>query len=553
MIKIEDLFLPVLIVVDDTITACNDNFSTLVGMDVNTLKDRRLDELLYVENTDSSNTLSITSVLKKAAKDKDGCSVFATLRDINFYHATVEVHCQKYDGKSNNSLKLYFRVIENKSIDPITRLPNGWAMSARATHLFDSMPSNTHKMRLLVLSVDNFSTINFRYGFDAGDNYLLLLGKALQATVKHDGLVVRFSNARFGILIENNHKLSTLDFNAYIAMFSQDLCRLSRKPLILDNGIEINKSFSIGVSEDHSEYESYFSMEIAAEMAMRESERHSNSYYCFANDESKPALMTDKLIIDEFPNAIEKGLINIHYQPQYDLKNKKLVGFEALSRWVHKDLGYIAPDVFIRIAEEIGLHFEFDLWVFTQVCDQIVSWQGMHVYPPRVAINISFKTLEMNDFVNRLAAIIDKSGCPKDLLEIEVTETAGISNIDVLIDNVRAVQELGIHIAVDDFGTGYSSLSLVRKLRSCLNTLKIDRSLVADICVSSLDREFARKVIGIGKVLEVNVLAEGVETLEQRDLLQQLGCDYAQGYYFDKALSTKESKALIIKETCRIV
>ncbi|MBL1416525.1 MAG: EAL domain-containing protein, partial [Moritella sp.] len=238
----------------------------------------------------------------------------------------------------------------------------------------------------------------------------------------------------------------------------------------------------------------------------------------------------------------------IHYQPQYEFENNKLVGFEALSRWMHKDLGYISPDVFIRIAEDIGLHFEFDLWVFTQVCHQIVQWREEYVYSPRIAINISFKTLEMTDFVTRLQSIIEHSGCPTNLLEIEVTETASISNMITLIDNVRAVKKLGINIAIDDFGTGYSSLSLVRTLRSSLDTLKIDRSLVADICSSPLDREFARKVIGLGEVLEVKVLAEGVETLAQRDLLQELGCDYAQGYYFDKALTVKAAEKLIIKQ-----
>lgn len=256
----------------------------------------------------------------------------------------------------------------------------------------------------------------------------------------------------------------------------------------------------------------------------------------------------NKLIIDEFPAAIENSLIKIHYQPQYELTNNKLVGFEALSRWIHQDLGYIAPDVFVRIAEDIGLHFEFDLWVFSQVCKQLVQWREMDVYSPRVAINISFKTLEMTNFVTRLQAIIAKTGCPKHLLEIEVTETASITNMLTLIDNVRAVKDLGLHIAIDDFGTGYSSLSLVRTLRSSLDTLKIDRSLIADICDSKLDREFARKVIGLGEVLEVKVLAEGVETLAQRDLLQALGCDYAQGYYFDKALSDIEAKKLIINQ-----
>jgi len=538
---IEDSFLPVLIIQNGRIKSCNEVFSTLVGLNSSALVEAKLDDILQL------GAMNLNQLLENSSINEAGCLTTAELVDCNYYHVKTELHCQEL---SIDEFKLCFKVIENKSIDPITGLPNGWAMSARTIHLSNIIDSKIPPMRLIVLSVDNFSTINFRYGFDAGDNYLSVLGKKLQSKVT-DGLVVRFSNARFGILFENKQHLTSADFNTHLTMFCKDLCDLSLNTLVLSNGIAVNKSFSIGISAEHSEYESYFAMEIAAETAMRESERHSSSYYSFAKSEIKPELMTNKLIIDEFPTAIEQSLIKINYQPQYDLVNNNLVGFEALSRWIHKDLGYITPDVFVGIAEDIGLHFEFDLWVFTQVCEQIVKWQEEQIYPPRIAINISFKTLEMTDFVTRLKSIIEHSGCPKDVLEIEVTETASISNIDTLIENVRAVKAQGIHVAVDDFGTGYSSLSLVRTLHSSLDTLKIDRSLVADICDSTLDREFARKVIDLGKVLEVRVLAEGVETLEQRELLQELGCDYAQGYFFDKALSKEDAEAIIMNQNLK--
>ena len=530
--QIEDSFLPILIIRNGQIKSCNDMFSTLIGLTCLEIIDIEINDLLHLDN--NKNMINLDSLFDHSGPNEEGIFASGEL-----------VYCKKI---ADNEFKLCFKVIQNKAIDPISGLPNGWAMSARASHFFNTTNSTTPKMRLLVLSVDNFATINFRYGFDAGDNYLSVLGKKLQSILSESGLVVRLANARFGILIENKCRLSSVELNAYIINICEQLCNLSRGSLILNNGIKVNKSFSIGISAEHTEYDSYFSMEIAAETAMRESERQSNSQYCFAKAEMKPDLMTNKLIIDEFPNAIEKSLIKIHYQPQYEFENNKLVGFEALSRWMHKDLGYISPDVFIRIAEDIGLHFEFDLWVFTQVSHQIVQWREQHVYSPKIAINISFKTLEMTDFVVRLQSIIEHSGCPTNLLEIEVTETASISNMITLIDNVRAVKKLGINIAIDDFGTGYSSLSLVRTLRSSLDTLKIDRSLVADICSSPLDREFARKVIGLGEVLEVKVLAEGVETLAQRDLLQELGCDYAQGYYFDKALTVKAAEKLIIKQ-----
>ncbi|QFI37625.1 bifunctional diguanylate cyclase/phosphodiesterase [Moritella marina ATCC 15381] len=541
--QIEDSFLPILITQHGQIKSCNHVFSTLLGLtsyDVINLKASGLLHLKIDDEYCDINTLFDCS--KDILEDEVHRG---ELVDCNYYHIKVEFYCKKIE---NNTFKLSFRVTENKAIDPISGLPNGWAMSARATHLFNTQNTHSLTLRMLVVSVDNFSTINFRYGFDTGDEYLAVFGKHLQSKLQHEGLVVRFSNARFGILIENRGDLSPQDFIDHITTICQNLCQWSLAPLCLTHNLMVNKSISIGISAEHSEYDNYFAMEIAAETAMRESERHSNSYYYFAKTTIKPDLMMNKLIIDEFPVAIENSRIKIHYQPQYELTDNKLVGFEALSRWIHPDLGYIAPDVFVRIAEDIGLHFEFDLWVFTQVCKQIVQWREIDVNSPRIAINISFKTLEMTSFVTRLQAIINNTGCPKNLLEIEVTETASITNMLTLIDNVRAVKALGLHIAIDDFGTGYSSLSLVRTLRSSLDTLKIDRSLIADICDSKLDREFARKVIGLGEVLEVKVLAEGVETSAQRDLLQALGCDYAQGYYFDKALSDIDAKNLIINQ-----
>lgn len=539
--QIEDSFLPILIVQHGQIKSCNEMFSALIGLTYSALIDTKISDLLQLNVEE--NTCDIDILLDNLSASTEGGIYTGELVDRNYYHIKVQFHCKIM---ASNKFQLYFKVTENKAIDPISGLPNGWAMSARAAHLFNEF--NTLKLRMLVLSVDNFSTINFRYGFDAGDEYLAVFGKNLQSKLQHEGLVVRFSNARFGVLIENKEQLSSREFVDHITTICQNLCYWSLEPLRLANNLMVSKSISIGISAEGCEYDNYFAMEIAAETAMRESERHSNSYYCFAKIAITPDLMMNKLIIDEFPNAIDKSLIKIHYQPQYDLENNKLVGFEALSRWFHKDLGYIAPDVFVRIAEDIGLHFEFDLWVFSQVCQQIVRWREESVYSPKIAINISFKTLEMTDFVTRLQSIIAMTGCPKKLLEIEVTETASISNMPVLVNNVRAVKDLGLHIAIDDFGTGYSSLSLIRTLRLSLDTLKIDRSLIVDICDSKLDREFARKVIELGEVLDVNVLAEGVETLAQRDLLQVLGCDYAQGYYFDKALSNTEAKKLIINK-----
>lgn len=367
----------------------------------------------------------------------------------------------------------------------------------------------------------------------------------MQSVVENGNLVVRFNNAKFGILVENHSGLSADDFNIHIERICQSLCQITDEPLVLLRNIKISKSFSIGVSEQSIHYNSFHAIEIAAETAMLQAKKYSESKYHFSTSETLVDMLSHKLIIDALPTAIEQDKIQIFYQPQYEIKSEKLIGFEALSRWHHDVLGNITPDVFVGIAEEIGLHFEFDFWVFKQVCSQIVAWKKQGLQPPKIAINFSFKTLEMTTFVDRLITVIEQTHCPVELVELEITETASAKNLTSLNNNVVRVKALGISIAVDDFGAGYSSLSMIREFHASLDKLKLDRSLIHNICKTEVDREFARQIIKLSQVLNVDILAEGVEDKEQIEMLNSLECDLAQGYYFAKPLSKSDAEQLI--------
>lgn len=536
--------LPVLTINNGTVMACNDVFTEQVGYIESEIIGNQLHCILSVIDTDTQDTVSNENIADYiSGKAQKGC-VRAALKDKHHYALPVDVQCQARVG-TPGEFELYFRIVENKSVDPITGLPNGWAIRSRAEYLLRLSDSCKPSMALIIFSVDNFSTMNYRYGFDVGDNYLWVLGRTLQETVSDNGLVVRYSNAKFGVLVEDYNGLSNEAFHCHINQLCQHICAVSAVPLELNGGYRVGKSFSIGVSAESAIYDSYHAMEVATETAMREAQKYSVSKYCIATEQIKDDLVFKKLIIEELPQAIEQNQIKIYFQPQYDLSNGMLIGFEALSRWQHTELGNIPPDIFVGIAEEIGLHFEFDLWVFNQVCSQIIEWRKHGVNTPRIAINISFKTIEMTTFVSRIVDIINTTQCPTELIEIEITETATAKNIGTLRDNITQLKSAGINIAVDDFGTGYSSLNLIRTFCQSLDKLKLDRTLIENICNTELDREFTRQIIELSRVLQVKVLAEGVETREQRELLTQLGCDCAQGYYFDKALPVAETKALI--------
>lgn len=527
------------------ITACNNMFTEETGFSEAELKGTPIEDILNIVINDQQKDVNLAQLFEKVRTKLSGHVFAATIKNTHNYPIPVNIHAVT-SGTGKLSYRLYIKISENRSIDPITELPNGWAIHSRSDYLFDDPKAMGINFSIIVLNVDNFSTINYRYGFDTGDNYLKAIGQKLKSTIKDHALVTRFNNAKFGILIENQNRLPTSAFQSYIEQLCQHLCHLADTPIYVD-GVSISKSFSIGVSENNELYESFHAMEIAAETAMLQAKKFSTSRYCFSTIQTPRDILSKKLIIDDFPRAIEQNLINIHYQPQYELSTARLIGLEALSRWQHDTLGNIAPDVFVAIAEEIGLHYDFDLWVISKVCTQIVDWKTQNRVFPKIAINISFKTLEMDTFVEGVAAIIQRTGCPVSHIELEITETASAKNMKTISNNIYKIKKLGIGIAVDDFGCGYSSLSLIKKLHQSLDKLKLDRSLIENICNTKVDREFARQIIQLGKVLDVKILAEGVENSEQSELLLGLGCDYAQGYYFAKPLSKNKAEQLIIE------
>ncbi|MDB1124983.1 putative bifunctional diguanylate cyclase/phosphodiesterase [Vibrio algarum] len=546
MNDIEQLLLPILLVEKGLIRSCNQVFTEQVGYNEMEIVGRELQEIITLSEQSNEAGGSLDALLARVGLSNQISLISATVTNNYFYDMPIQLHCQAIEGRSD-SFRVCFRILENKSIDPITTLPNGWAISSRSKHLLKNQDDRKNNFVLIFFNVDNFSTINFRYGFDIGDDYLQVIAKKLQSVVENDNLVVRFNNAKFGILVENHACLSTEKFNTHIRNICQRLCQISEEPLKLLRGVEVCKSFSIGVSEQSIHYNNFHAIEIAGETAMLQAKKYSESKYHFSTSQTLVDMLSHKLIIDALPSAIEQNKIQIYYQPQYEIKSDKLIGFEALSRWHHEALGNITPDVFVGIAEEIGLHFDFDLWVFRQVCSQIVTWRKQGLQIPKIAINISFKTLEMTTFVDRLKTVIEQTQCPTEFVELEITETASAKNLASLNNNIVRVKELGISIAIDDFGAGYSSLSMIREFHASLDKLKLDRSLIRNICNTEVDREFTRQIIKLSQVLDVHILAEGVEDKEQKDMLHSLDCDQAQGYYFAKPM-TKSGAEQLIKE-----
>jgi diguanylate cyclase (GGDEF)-like protein len=533
-----------LTVKDNVITGCNNVFTEFLGFTELQIKNCSLKEILVL--SEDALFTDLDALFDAAIANDDGVIISAKIFNTLYYALSVKVHCI---DEHNGVFKLYFSISNNKSIDPISGLPNGWALASRIDYLVKVKKVSLKDLALIVVDVDNFSTINYRYDFSIGDKYLVELGKLLQKTAENYGFVIRFSNAKFAILVEDLANLLTDKLNEHIHHICQELCVVLANPIRVSDNLQITKSFSIGVSAPGFEYDMHHPMELAAETVLKKAKTFSTNEYFIALPDTKNEFLTRKLIIDALPEAISRNFIQLYYQPQYDIYTNEIIGLEALSRWTDNTLGIIAPDVFVPITEDIGLHFEFDLWVFAKVCEQLVLWNASKIPAPRVAINISFKTMEMSNFVERIITILKNTGCATSLLELEVVETSSINNAKMIEKNMAELKQLGISIAIDDFGTGYSSLNLIRILHQSLDKIKLDRTLIDKICQTQLDKKFTQHIIEMGNILDVKVLAEGVETKEQLDLLIELGCDYAQGYYFTKPVSRSDVEVLIQANT----
>lgn len=542
---LQDVMFPTLVIATDGQKTFNSAFLELSDFDPSYILDKSLSQLISVtQNKGSTDKVNIEVILEQAKTQLSSIVFDGDIIDANFFPISCKISCC-FSRVPQTHWKLQFQLLSNKSVDVVTDLPNGWAFAYKAGHYFSDTKRMPNNLALLVVNIDNFATINYRYGFSVGDKFLTAFGHRLKEKARGLGLTVRFSNARFGVLVDKLGAISAERAKSELLAFCERLCQCSSTGLEIDARYTIVKSLSIGLCMYDPDFDNHLQLELNADTAMLRAARFSHSSYELADSKRSEQFYNRKIIIDELPQAIENNLFDLCYQPQYQLHDSRLIGFEALSRWQHSQQGHVSPILFIEVAEELGMHFEFDLMVVSKVCRQINSWIQQGLNPVRVSVNISFKTLEMSTFVHRVCQILGELKCPTKFLEFEITETSDAKNLEILSENIQALVNLGIRIAIDDFGTGYSSLSLIRGYYKSIDTLKLDRSLIEDITENQTAKRFAQHIVDLGKVLDLTILAEGVETVEQKLLLNEMGCQYAQGYFFDRPLDIVATETLL--------
>ncbi|WP_418117595.1 EAL domain-containing protein [Variovorax sp. 350MFTsu5.1] len=419
------------------------------------------------------------------------------------------------------------------SHDELTGLLNRSALQHELARAIRRSNRQQKQFAVMFVDLDRFKHINDTLGHGVGDEMIKTCGKRLRKLLHDSDVVARFGGDEFVLLMEN---LDSANDAAVLAEKVLDRCA---EPFIIE-GRELHVSASVGVSiypENGGDAETLLKN---ADTAMyRAKEKGRNTYRFYAakmNAQSTEQLMLESAL----RHALERGELEMHYQPKMNLQTQRIVGVEALMRWRHPVLGMIPPVQFIPIAEELGLIVSMGKWALERACADALAWQKHGLPEVLTSVNLSPRQFESRTLVADVKAILESSGLDPSLLELEITESAMMANPEHAAKLLRTIRDMGVGLAIDDFGTGYSSLSYLKHFP--LSTVKIDRSFINDLSQDADARALIDGIITLAHGLRMKVVAEGVETPVQFNYLHSHGCDEAQGYWLCKPVPADEAR-----------
>ena len=436
-------------------------------------------------------------------------------------------------GRDISQRKKSEKTIEQMAFyDALTGLPNRHMFKK---HLNEILTNHENKkLAVLFLDLDRFKNINDTKGHTIGDLLLKIVAKRLKMAVKNEGMVSRQGGDEFIILLEDIDKEKVAEVaNQIIEQFS--------------NPIEINQQEffvtpSIGISIFPNDGEDEETLIKHADTAMYLAKERGKNNFQFYTSKLQELASRKMELENGLRKALEQEQLWLYYQPQVDLETEEIVGIEALIRWNHPANGMISPSEFIPLAEETGIIIPIGKWVLRKACEQNMYWQKLGYKTIPIAVNVSVRQLQEDDFVKTVTTILKEVGLDPRYLELEITESI-MQNIDRSTIILNQLKELGVKISIDDFGTGYSSLSYLKHLP--IDSIKIDKSFIDDIINHSNQGEMVKTIINMGNNLTFNVIAEGIETQKQVIFLKQHDCKSAQGYFYSKPLPAKQMEELL--------
>ncbi len=426
--------------------------------------------------------------------------------------------------------------------DPLTDLPNRLLLNARLTHALEHTKRSGCRVAVLFLDLDCFKNINDTLGHHVGDELLQAVARRLQAGIRGEDTVARLGGDEFVIVLEN------LRHSEDAAIIAQTILAAFARPFELQ-GREIFVTTSIGISSYPDDGKTVHELIRNADTAMYRAKEQGRNHYEFYTLELTETAFERFTLETSLRYALERDELVLYYQPQLSLEDGQVVGVEALVRWRHPQMGLVSPDKFIPLAEEIGLIGAIGDWVLRTACAQAKAWQQAGLPLFVMAVNLSGRQIIHRDLVEKVRLALETTGLAPRFLELEITESSIMGQAQKAITNMRSLKALGVTLAIDDFGTGYSSMGYLK--RFCLDKLKIDRSFVRDIPTDSNDEAITRAIIAMGHNLQLKVIAEGVETQEQRTFLREHGCHEMQGYLISPPVSAECLQTFLAEHRAR--
>ncbi len=425
------------------------------------------------------------------------------------------------------------------NFDSLTNLPNRSLFQDRLIQGVAQAGRSEKKLALLRIDLDRFKTLNETMGHSSGDLLLKLVAERLNSVIRKCDTVARLSGDEYALMLTN---LGT----------DNDAAHVSRKILSVFEsafdveGHEIYVTASIGVALYPNDADNADDLVKHAGAAMHHVKEHGRNGYRFYTGDLDASAFEHLVLENSLRRALERKEFVLFYQPQLDLCSGKVIGVEALIRWMHPDLGMVSPAQFIPLLEETGLILPVGNWVLHTACHQAQVWAESGYDFVRMAVNLSPRQIDQSNLVDTVAGALSSSGLDPKMLDLEITESSVMGDVGQSAKMLSELRQMEVNISIDDFGTGYSSLSYLTRFP--INTLKIDRSFVKDVIEDRDDASLARAIITMGHSLNLKVLAEGVETPEQLEFLRQHGCDEVQGFLFSKPLPAEEVVALFDSE-----
>jgi diguanylate cyclase (GGDEF)-like protein len=428
--------------------------------------------------------------------------------------------------------------------DALTGLPNRVQLVERLEHELRRAERHGYFGAVLFIDLDQFKTINDSLGHPVGDRVLEVVAARLQQSVREEDLVARLSGDEFVVV------LTVLDQNIETAALrageiSEKIRSIISQPYMYDS-MELRVTCSVGVVVYPDKNNSVHELLRYADTAMYQVKEKGRDSIEFFNEEMADKVSRQLTMEGDLHRALEEGHFQLYYQPKIDIKTNSVVGAEALLRWHHPTKGMVSPVEFIPILETSGMIIEVGQWVLEDACKTLVKWHQAGLWQPgmRLSINISPRQFRRAAFVDDVIATLEKYRIPENSLDMEITEGIVIQRVDDAIATMTTLSERGISFSLDDFGTGYSSISYLKRLP--VSTLKIDKGFVRDLIEDRNDRVLVETIITMGRLLDMELVAEGVESAEQLAILKSFECDYYQGYLSSQPVPIENFETILI-------